>query len=133
MAHDALSAHSRDELGISETTRALQATLASALAFSAGAIPLVLLVWFIPIVHLNSLVVGSCLILLAVLGALAAHLRGASLLRGAARVTFWGAVAMSGSALTAVLSPLLSSSLSDLKEIGCKSVRLVHISLFFDH
>ncbi len=102
MAHDALNAHSRDELGISETTRArpLQAALASALAFSAGAIPPVLLVWFIPIAHLNSLVVGSCLILLAVLGALAAHLGGASVLRGAARVTFWGAVAMGGSALT---------------------------------
>ena len=101
MAHDALNAHSRDELGISETTRArpLQAALASALAFSAGAVLPVLLVWFIPIAHLNSLVVGSCLILLAILGTLAAHLGGASLFRGAARVTFWGAAAMGGSAL----------------------------------
>jgi VIT1/CCC1 family predicted Fe2+/Mn2+ transporter len=101
MAHDALGAHARDELGIFETTRArpLQAALASAAAFAAGATPPVLLVWFIPLARLNSLVVGSSLVLLSVLGALAARLGGAPLLRGIVRVTFWGAVAMGCSAL----------------------------------
>jgi VIT1/CCC1 family predicted Fe2+/Mn2+ transporter len=101
MAHDALSAHARDELGMSEATRArpLQAALASAAAFAAGAIPSVLLVWLIPLAHLSSVVVGSSLVLLAVLGGLAAHLGGAPLVRGIARVTFWGAVAMGCSAL----------------------------------
>jgi vacuolar iron transporter family protein len=101
MAHDALGAHARDELGMSETSRArpLQAALASAAAFTAGAIPPVLLVWLIPLARLNSVVVGSSLVLLAVLGALAARLGGAPLLRGIVRVTFWGAVAMACSAL----------------------------------
>jgi VIT1/CCC1 family predicted Fe2+/Mn2+ transporter len=101
MDHDALGAHARDELGISETTRArpLQAALASAAAFAVGATPPVLLVWFIPMARLNSLVVGSSLVLLAVLGAVAARLGGAPLLRGIVRVTFWGAVAMGCSAL----------------------------------
>ena len=101
MAHDALGAHARDELGMSETSRArpLQAALASAAAFTAGAIPPVVLVWLIPLARLNSVVVGSSLVLLAVLGALAANLGGAPLLRGIVRVTFWGAVAMACSAL----------------------------------
>jgi VIT1/CCC1 family predicted Fe2+/Mn2+ transporter len=101
MARDALGAHARDELGMSETTRArpLQAALASAAAFAAGAAPPALLVIGIPLPHLTQVVVGSSLVLLAVLGSLAARLGGASLLRGAARVTFWGAVAMAGTAL----------------------------------
>jgi len=101
MAHDALGAHARDELGMSETTRArpLQAALASAAAFAAGAAPPVLLVVLLPLAHLNSFVVASSLLLLAVLGTVAARLGGAPLLRGAARVTFWGAVAMGCSAL----------------------------------
>ncbi len=101
MAHDALGAHARDELGMSDSTRArpLQAALASAAAFAAGAIPVVLLVWLIPLVRLSSFVVAASLLLLAVLGGLAARLGGAPLLRGIARVTFWGAVAMACSAL----------------------------------
>jgi len=101
MAHDALGAHARDELGLSEATRArpLQAALASAIAFAAGATLPVLLVASLPLGHLSSWVVASSLVLLAVLGALAAHLGGAPLLRGAVRVTFWGAVAMGCSAL----------------------------------
>ncbi|HZF08109.1 MAG TPA: VIT1/CCC1 transporter family protein [Thermoanaerobaculia bacterium] len=101
MAHDALGAHARDELGMSEITRArpLQAALASAAAFAAGAAPPVLLVVLLPLAHLNAFVVASSLLLLAVLGAVAARLGGAPLLRGAARVTFWGAVAMGCSAL----------------------------------
>ena len=101
MAHDALGAHARDELGLSEVTRArpLQAALASAAAFATGALSPVLLVWWIPLVHLSWSVVLSSLVLLAVLGAVAARLGGAPLLRGMARVTFWGAVAMGCSAL----------------------------------
>ena len=100
-AHDALGAHVRDELGILETTRArpLQAALASAAAFAAGAAPPVLLVWLLPLAFLSSSVVGSTLLLLAALGALAARLGGAPLLRGAARVAFWGSVAMGCSML----------------------------------
>ncbi len=101
MAHDALGAHARDELGLSEVTRArpLQAALASAAAFATGALSPVLLVWWIPLVHLSWWVVLSSLILLAALGAVAARLGGAPLLRGMVRVTFWGAVAMGCSAL----------------------------------
>jgi VIT1/CCC1 family predicted Fe2+/Mn2+ transporter len=101
MAHDALGAHTRDELGISETTRArpLQAALASAAAFAAGAALPVLLVWLLPLAFLSPSVAGSTLFLLAALGALAARLGGAPLLRGAARVAFWGAVAMGCSML----------------------------------
>lgn len=101
MAHDALGAHARDELGMSEMTRArpLQAALASAAAFAAGATLPALLVWVAPLPYIAPVVVASSLVLLAVLGALAAYLGGASLLRGAARVTFWGAVAMATTAL----------------------------------
>ena len=101
MAHDALGAHARDELGLSEITRArpLQAALASAAAFATGAISPVLLVWLTPLTHLSLTVVLCSLVLLAVLGAVAARLGGAPLLRGIARVTFWGAVAMGCSSL----------------------------------
>jgi VIT1/CCC1 family predicted Fe2+/Mn2+ transporter len=101
MAHDALGAHARDELGLSETTRArpLQAALASAAAFTAGAALPVLQVWFIPVARLSGWVVASSLVLLAGLGSVAAQLGRAPLLRGAARVTFWGAIAMGCSAL----------------------------------
>ena len=101
MAKDALGAHARDELGLSERHRArpLQAALASAAAFAAGAALPTLLVWLAPLTALSMVVVGSSLVLLAILGGLAAHLGGAPLLRGIARVTFWGAVAMGCSAL----------------------------------
>ncbi len=101
MAHDALGAHARDELGMSDMSRArpLQAALASAAAFAAGAILPVVLVVVAPLARLNLVVVGSTLVLLGVLGVLAARMGGAPLLRGAVRVTFWGAVAMGCSAL----------------------------------
>jgi len=101
MAHDALGAHARDELGQSETTRArpLQAAVASAAAFAAGAMPPVLLVIGSPLALLTPMVVGSSLVLLALLGGLAGRLGGASVMRGALRVTFWGAVAMGCTAL----------------------------------
>ena len=101
MAHDAIGAHSRDELGLSDAlmARPLQAALASAASFAVGAALPVLLVWLGPLRLLNPLVTGSSLVLLAVLGILAAQLGGAPILRGALRVTFWGAMAMGCSAL----------------------------------
>jgi VIT1/CCC1 family predicted Fe2+/Mn2+ transporter len=100
-AHDALGAHARDELGLSEITRArpLQAAIASAAAFAAGAALPFALVLLVPLARLTPVVIGSSLLLLAALGGLAARLGGASLLKGAVRVTFWGAVAMGCTAL----------------------------------
>jgi VIT1/CCC1 family predicted Fe2+/Mn2+ transporter len=95
-AHSALSAHARDELGISEmtTARPIQAALASAATFSVGAaLPLVTTV-LIPIGRVLPVVSVLSLVFLASLGMLAAWAGGASVLRGAARVTFWGALAM---------------------------------------
>ena len=95
-AHDALGAHARDELGLTEHARArpLQAAFASAAAFAIGAALPVLLSAVLP---LSSITIGvgvSSLVLLAVLGAAAARLGGAPLGRGAMRVTFWGVLAM---------------------------------------
>ena len=100
-AHDALGAHARDELGMSETTRArpIQAALASAAAFAVGAALPVILVLAVPLARLTPVVMGASLVLLALLGALAAQLGGAPRLRGALRVAFWGAVAMGVTAL----------------------------------
>jgi VIT1/CCC1 family predicted Fe2+/Mn2+ transporter len=101
MAHDALGAHARDELGMSEATRArpIQAALASAAAFAAGAALPLLLVLFLPVAVFTPAIVGSSLVLLLALGAVAARLGGAPVVRGAARVAFWGAVAMGCTAL----------------------------------
>ncbi len=100
MAHDALGAHARDELEMSDSTRArpLQAAAASAVAFAVGAVPPVLLTWWVPLAQLNTVLVGATLALLALLGAVAAW-RRPSRGRGLLRVTFWGAVAMGCSAL----------------------------------
>jgi VIT1/CCC1 family predicted Fe2+/Mn2+ transporter len=100
-AHDALGAHARDELGLYEIMRArpIQAALASAGAFSVGAVLPVLLVVVSPIGIVTPVVVGSSLAFLVVLGASAARLGGASIAKGAARVVFWGAVAMACTAL----------------------------------
>jgi VIT1/CCC1 family predicted Fe2+/Mn2+ transporter len=100
-AHDALGAHARDELGLSELTRArpVQAAVASAAAFAMGAaLPLVMSV-VVPVTRLAPVVVGGTLLLLALLGATAARLGGASIGHAAARVLFWGALAMGGTAL----------------------------------
>ena len=101
MAHDALGAHARDELGMSELTRArpIQAALSSAAAFAVGAALPLLLVLVLPLATITSAIVSSSLVLLAVLGTVAARLGGAPILAGAARVTFWGAVAMASTAL----------------------------------
>ena len=100
-AHDAIGAHARDELGIHEMTRArpLQAAFSSAGAFIAGATPPCLFAAFWPSGTFGIAVTASSLVLLAVLGVTAARLGGASMWTGAARVTFWGAVAMGATAL----------------------------------
>jgi len=96
MAHDALGAHARDELGISENiaTRPLQAAWASAAAFAAGAVLPIVTVAVAPEKRMSIFVAGASLFCLAGLGVLAARTGGASPWLGAARVTFWGAVAM---------------------------------------
>jgi VIT1/CCC1 family predicted Fe2+/Mn2+ transporter len=101
MAHDPLGAHARDELGISEISRArpIQAALASAAAFAAGALPPLALAAAVPTAHLPALVGFTGLVLLAVLGGIAARLGRAPIWIGATRVTFWGAVAMGCTAL----------------------------------
>src|SRR5690606_29065706 len=96
MAHDALGAHARDELGISEitTARPIQAAITSAVTFSAGAaLPLVVAA-FAPMDRLGLWRAGSALLGLALLGALGAKAGGAPVSRSVARVVFWGALAM---------------------------------------
>jgi VIT1/CCC1 family predicted Fe2+/Mn2+ transporter len=95
MAHDALGAHARDELGISETLRArpIQAALASAGSFAVGAAMPLLVTAMVPAV-LIPLVSGTSLVFLALLGGLAARAGGAGVMVGAIRVTFRGALAM---------------------------------------
>jgi vacuolar iron transporter family protein len=96
MAHDALGAHAREELGIHEKTRArpIQASMASAASFSLGAAPPALLAALLPAGVLKASVVAVTLGLLVLLGAVAARIGGASIARGALRVAFWGAAAM---------------------------------------
>jgi VIT1/CCC1 family predicted Fe2+/Mn2+ transporter len=96
MAHDAIGAHARDELGISETLRArpIQAALASAASFAVGAAMPLLVSVIAPTAILIPLVSGTSLMFLALLGALAARAGGAGVAAGAIRVTFWGALAM---------------------------------------
>lgn len=101
MAKDALGAHARDELGLSEITaaRPLQAAMASAATFAVGAALPVVVSAAVPHAQLATLVTASALVLLSVLGALAARVGGAPIWKGALRVTFWGALAMGVSAL----------------------------------
>jgi VIT1/CCC1 family predicted Fe2+/Mn2+ transporter len=100
MAKDALGAHARDELGISEmtTARPVQAALTSAASFSVGAAMPLLMVVVSPASTLVPVVSAASLAFLAFLGAIGARVGGANVLRGTIRVTFWGALAM---ALTA--------------------------------
>jgi len=96
MEHDALGAHARDELGITDmfSARPLQAALTSAATFAAGAlIPLVVVV-FHPAEYVSFGIVSFSLIALVLLGGLAAKVGGANIFIGAARVGFWGAAAM---------------------------------------
>ena len=99
-AHDALGAHARDELGISEELRArpLQAALASAGAFTCGAALPVLTALLAPVQNVATATTVSTLAGLCLTGAMAAHAGGASPMRGALRVMFWGALAMAAAA-----------------------------------
>lgn len=101
MAKDALAAHARDELGFSAATlaRPLQAALASAVSFACGALVPVLLSAVIPPGYTTRVVTASSIVLLAMLGAIAARVGGASLTRGAMRVVLWGSLAMGMSTL----------------------------------
>jgi len=111
MAKDALGAHARDELGITEAANArpVQAALTSAITFASGAaLPLIAaliapLAWVTPVVAITSL------IFLAALGAIAAQTGGAPVLSGALRVTFWGALAM---LVTAAIGALFGTTVS---------------------
>jgi len=108
MAHDALEAHARDELGITKTlsARPIQAALASAAAFAGGAAMPLLVTALTSQAALLYVVSGTSLIFLALLGGLAARVGGASMLTGAVRVTFWGALAM---AITAGVGALFGT------------------------
>jgi vacuolar iron transporter family protein len=108
MVHDAIGAHARDELGISEILRArpIQAALASAGSFAVGAAMPLLVTAMAPAGGLIPLVSGTSLVLLALLGGLAARVGGAAIMLGAMRVTFWGALAM---ALTAGIGSLFGA------------------------
>ena len=108
MAKDALGAHARDELGISEsiTARPVQAAVTSAGTFTVGAALPLLVVVVAPAASLIPLVAGTSLFFLALLGALAANAGGASILIGTVRVAFWGALAM---AITAGIGALFGT------------------------
>ena len=109
MAKDALAAHARDELGISDTlsARPVQAAFASAGTFSVGAALPLLIVLVVPASALVWAVSSSSLFFLALLGSLAARAGGSPVLRSVARVTFWGALAM---ALTAGVGMLFGAT-----------------------
>ncbi len=108
MAKDALGAHARDELGISDSlsARPVQAAFASAGSFMVGAILPLLLVFIVPRPALIWTVSGSSLLFLVLLGSVAARVGGSSVWRSVARVTFWGALAM---ALTAAVGALFGT------------------------
>ncbi len=108
MAHDALSAHARDELGLSEihTARPIQAALASASTFAVGAALPLLIALFSPLAYLIPTVAGGSLLFLGLMGGLAARAGGANVAIGIGRVTFWGALAM---AVTAAIGAIFGT------------------------
>ena len=105
MAHDALAAHARDELGLTEThsARPIQAALASAATFAVGATIPLLLILVSPATYIIVLVAGGTLLSLALLGGLAARAGGANVVIGAGRVTLWGALAMIATAVVGAI------------------------------
>lgn len=109
-AGNALEAHARDELGITETLRArpVQAAFASAVSFAAGAVVPVVAVWLSPARWVTEVSTVTALVTLLILGGTAAHAGGASIVRGAGRVAFWGALAMG---LTAGAGKLFGTAL----------------------
>jgi VIT1/CCC1 family predicted Fe2+/Mn2+ transporter len=104
-AHDALGSHARDELGITETLRArpLQASLASAGAFSVGSMLPIAAVLLAPPDRVQPVTIATTLLALSISGALAGWTGGASIVRGAWRVVFWGALAMAATSLVGKL------------------------------
>ena len=104
-AHDALGAHARDELGLTDELQArpVQAAISSALTFSVGAFLPLLIVILFPAPSLLYVIPVSALLFLMLLGGLAAQVGGASIFKGAYRVAFWGALAMG---LTTVVGAL---------------------------
>jgi vacuolar iron transporter family protein len=108
-AHDALGAHARDELGITETqaARPIQAALSSAASFTIGAVLPLLLVVLITGEKLIPIVAAASLLFLALLGGVAASAGGANVTRGAIRVTFWSALAM---AVTAAVGAVVGTT-----------------------
>jgi len=109
-AGDALAAHARDELGITEELRArpIQASLASAAAFAVGAVIPILSAIVAPAELIGTVTTATTLLTLTALGSLAAYVGGASIVRGALRVTFWGALAMG---VTALVGKFMGTSL----------------------
>jgi VIT1/CCC1 family predicted Fe2+/Mn2+ transporter len=105
MAHDAIGAHARDELGISEALKArpVQAAFTSAGSFAIGAVLPLIVSALAPATTLIMFVSGTSLIFLALLGALAARAGGARVMPSVMRVTFWGALAMGITAGVGVL------------------------------
>jgi VIT1/CCC1 family predicted Fe2+/Mn2+ transporter len=108
MSNDALGAHARDELGITETLRArpIQAALASAFSFVAGAIVPIATTLLAPPAHVVEVSSMAALVTLVILGGTAAYAGGASVARGALRVAFWGTLAMG---ITAGVGKLFSA------------------------
>jgi len=108
MKHNALAAHARDELGISDTMSAqpVQAALASAVSFAIGAVMPIITVLLVSETILVPAVVGTSLVFLAILGLLAAWAGGAPVIKSTIRVTFWGALAMG---LTAAVGALFGT------------------------
>ncbi|MFL0692850.1 MAG: VIT family protein [Agrobacterium tumefaciens] len=109
MQKDALEAHAREELGISEitTARPIVAALTSALTFAVGAMMPLAMVWLAPANQLVWLVYAASLLFLALLGAIGAKAGGADVMKATIRVTFWGAFAM---ALTAGIGALVGTA-----------------------
>ena len=108
-AHDALGAHARDELGISavHAARPVQAALASAATFAVGAGLPLFVAAIVPVSRIIVAVAGTSLVFLALLGGVAARAGGAGMMRGAVRVTFWGAFAL---ALTALIGRVFGAA-----------------------
>ncbi|CUH67460.1 VIT family protein [Thalassovita gelatinovora] len=104
-ANDALGAHVRDELGISETVTAhpIQAALVSAVTFAIGAVVPLIVASLVPTAQITLVVAFTTLAALAVLGGLGASAGGAAVVKGAVRVTFWGALAMVATAIVGMV------------------------------
>ena len=104
MDHDALGAHARDEIGISELTQAqpLTAAFSSALSFTVGALLPLMVAYFYTASNFSYVIAAFSLVFLALLGGMSSYLSGTKIYVGVARVTFWGALAMVTTALVGI-------------------------------